>query len=75
MSSAADDPKRTMMDEFLVECKRRLSQPDRGEKIRLPSQRTKFVGQGASDVRRPSREAAYSYTAMEELIAAAWPPT
>ena len=66
-----NDPMRAIMEEFLAECTRRLSQPNLGERPKLPDRRRGFVGRSESDVRRPSRDAAY--TAIEKLIEAAWP--
>ena len=66
-----NDPMRAVMEDFLAECTRRLSQPDLGERPKLPDQRRGFVGRSESDDRRPSRDAAY--TAMEKLTEAAWP--
>ena len=66
-----NDPKRAVMEQFLMECTPRLSKPDVGERPRLPDQRRGFVAKSESDLRRPSRKAAY--TAMEALVAAAWP--
>ena len=68
---AINDMKRATMEHFLADCRSRLSQPNTGEKIQLPSQRRNFVGNSPADVRRPAREAAY--TAMEDLVAAMWP--
>jgi len=68
-----DDPRRVAVQDFLVECTRRHSQPDAlGDRPQMPARRREFVGRVASDPRWDSREAAYS--AMEALIEAGWPP-
>ena len=67
-----EDPRRATTEQFLADCMQRLSQTDIGQRPRLPARRRNFVGEKSTDARRSSREAAY--TAMEALLAAAWPP-
>ena len=67
----SDDPRWATTKQFLGDCMQRLRQPDLGSKPRLPARRRDFVGTQATDARRLPREAAF--TAMEALLAIAWP--